>query len=431
MFLRARMVAPVTRPPIENGAVWIHGNRIAWVGRWADAPSVRGGDVLDLGEVILLPGLVNAHCHLEYTNMAGQIAPPKRFTQWIQSMVALKAAWTPAEFAQSWRRGAEMLVQTGTTTVADVEATFGPAPQLWAATPLRVRSFRELIRLQGGNAAREAVDAAVREWRGVSEAGHRMGLSPHAPYTTTRDLLEAASAAAERHHWRLMTHVAESEEEFEMFMYRHGPMYDWLKGQRDMADCGLGSPVQHLERCGYLNEKVLAVHVNYLWRHDAAILATNQVSVVHCPRSHAYFRHLKFPREQLRQAGVRLSLGTDSLATVRQASGDPLKISLFAEMQSLAAESPAFPPEEILKMATVNAAHSLGQAGLVGELTGNALADLIALSFAGKSRDVFGAIVHHQGDVQASMINGEWAIPPGQISGAEAPGQNSARRTGD
>jgi cytosine/adenosine deaminase-related metal-dependent hydrolase len=326
-----------------------------------------------------------------------------------QSMVALKAAWTPAQFTRSWHHGAEMLLRTGTTTVAGVEATLEHVPQLWPTTPLRMISFRELIRLQGGDAAREAVDAAVTQWCDIADADHRVGLSPHAPYTTTRDLLELASAAAERNRWPLMTHVAESEEEFEMFMYRHGPMFDWLKGQRDMSDCGLGSPVQHLERCGYLTRNLVAVHVNYLWRHDAGILANNQTSVAHCPRSHAYFRHLKFPHEELEQAGVNLCLGTDSLATVRKETGEPLELDMFAEMRSFAAEFPMLPPEGILKMATVNAARALGQAGFLGELTENAFADLIVLPYAGTLENVFGAIVHHRGDVQASMINGRWA----------------------
>jgi cytosine/adenosine deaminase-related metal-dependent hydrolase len=406
------MVVPMSRPPIEDGAVCICGNRIAWIGRWSEAQGEQREDVLDLGEVILMPGLINAHCHLDYTDMAGQIAPPRSFTQWIQGMVALKAAWTPAQFVESWRHGAQMLVRTGTTTVADVEAAPEHVPQVWTATPLRVISFRELIRLQGGDAAREAVDTAITLWGGIREGESRLGLSPHAPYTTTHDLLELAAAAAERHRWRLMTHVAESEEEFEMFMYRHGPMFDWLKGQRDMSDCGLGSPVQHLERCGYLDQKLLAVHVNYLWRHDAGILANSRASVVHCPRSHAYFRHLKFPRAELAQAGVNLCLGTDSLATVRKTPGEPLELSLFAEMQGIAAEAPALPPEEILKLATLNPARALAQSGLLGELTENACADLIALNYGGSAKDVFGAIVHHHDSVEASMINGRWAVPP-------------------
>ena len=197
-----------------------------------------------------------------------------------------------------------------------------------------------------------------------------------------------------------------------MFRYGHGAMFDWLKGQRDMSDCGRGSPVQHLERCGYLGANVLAVHANHLDRRDASVLAANGVSVVHCPRSHDYFRHLKFPRQELEKAGVNVCLGTDSLASVRKESGRAPKLSLLAEMQALARAASELPPETILRMATVNGARALGREGALGEIVPGAVADLIALPWGGEKRDVFEAIVHHRGEVAASMIGGEWAFGP-------------------
>lgn len=401
------------RPAIEDGAVCLRGDRISWVGRRRDIPSAhQEGKETDLGEVALLPGLINAHCHLDYTAMAGQITPPKGFTDWIKSMVALKGSWTVEDFAASWRKGADMLLRTGTTTVADIEAIPELLPQAWEATPLRVISFRELIQVKSRTTPAEMVERAVNDWLGTAQAPGRVGLSPHAPYTTSAELLEQAARAAHRRHWRLTTHVAESEQEFEMFMYRQGAMFDWLKSQRDMSDCGLGSPVQHLERCGYLDENLLAVHVNYLWRHDAGVLGRNKVSVVHCPRSHDYFRHLRFPREDLVSAGVNICLGTDSLATVRAERGQPLELNLFAEMQAMSAKALELPPETILRMATLHGAEALGRKGQIGELAENALADLIAVPFAGSPARPFEAIIQHQGPVAASMIGGVWAVPP-------------------
>jgi cytosine/adenosine deaminase-related metal-dependent hydrolase len=414
MILRARIIVPVSRPPIEDGAVCLSGDRIVWVGRRAEVPASHVyGEETDLGEAILLPGLVNAHCHLDYTGMAGQIPPPKGFTDWIKSLVTLKGSWSVEEFAASWRRGAEMLLRTGTTTVADIESVPELIPSAWQSTPLRVISFRELLNVKSRQPPADIVERAVNDWLGLPEARGRVGLSPHAPYSTSAELLELAARAAHRRNWRLTTHVAESEQEFEMFMYRQGAMFDWLKSQRDMSDCGHGSPVQHLERCGFLDENLLAVHVNYLWRHDAGVLGRNRVSVVHCPRSHDYFRHLRFPREELEDAGVNLCLGTDSLATTRKESGNqPLELNLFAEMQMLAAKSPDLAPEKILRMATANGAQALGRKGELGELSLNALADIIAIPFAGPEREVFEAIVNHTGEVTTSMIGGAWALPP-------------------
>jgi cytosine/adenosine deaminase-related metal-dependent hydrolase len=416
MLLRARIVVPVSRPPIDDGAVAVSAGRVAWAGRWKDRPAMAGVEMQDFGESALLPGLVNAHCHLDYTGMAGLLPPLKHFTDWIKAIVALKASWTIEDFAASWRRGARMLVDTGTTTVADVEAVPELLPAAWGGTPLRVISFRELISLRSREAARELVERCVNDCLGLPGAEGRVGLSPHAPYTVTPELLEQAARAAQRRGWRLVTHVAESEEEFMMFRYGKGAMFDWLKGQRDMSDCGQGSPVQHLERCGYLDSNVLAVHANHLDRRDASLLAANGVSVVHCPRSHDYFRHLKFPRQELEMAGVNVCLGTDSLASVRKESGRAPKLSLFAEMQSLARAAPELAPETILRMATMSGARALGRAGAIGEISRGAAADLIVLPISGASSDVFEAVIHHTGKVAASMIGGEWAVGPAEES---------------
>ena len=252
----------------------------------------------------------------------------------------------------------------------------------------------------------------MNQWSSLPAGRGRAGLSPHAPYTTTPELLRAAAQAARERQWPLTTHLAESEAEFEMFMYRHGPLFDWLKNQRPMSDCGLGSPVQHLERCGYLGKNLLAVHVNYLWRNDAALLSQNEVSVAHCPRSHAYFRHLLFPRTELVEAGVNICLGTDSLASTLKVRGQLPELSLFAEMQALMAHAPDVAPSTVLRMATVNGAQALGRKGELGELASQALADMIAIPFTGRAEAACEAAVHHAGDVRASMIDGAWAIAP-------------------
>ena len=411
IVLRARAVVPVCRAPLDDGAVKIIGKNIGWVGRWSDLPLGERVNVTDLGETVLLPGFVNAHCHLDYTNMVGRLVPPRRFTNWIQSLVALKATWDEQDFALSWIRGAEMLLRTGVTTVADIETIPSLIPAAWEKSPLRVISFRELIALRDSPQTQANVDRTIAEWIAL-DSHNRVGLSPHAPYTTTVAVLQQASAVAREKHWPLTTHVAESEEEFEMFMYRTGPLFDWLKGQRDMSDCGHGSPVSYLERSGYLRKNLLAAHVNYLWRDDAATLARRRVSVVHCPRSHDYFRHLSFPCTELRSAGVNICLGTDSLTTVRKRGAVAPELSMFQEMQAYAAGAPDVPPAAILKMATVNGAQALGRKGQFGEIIGASSADLIVLPFSGSFANVYETIVHHPGDVLGSMIEGQWALEP-------------------
>ncbi|HWN97198.1 MAG TPA: amidohydrolase family protein, partial [Methylomirabilota bacterium] len=262
MLVRARIVLPICAPPIEDGAIFIGGERVHAVGSWSDLRAAHRGEVVDLGNTILLPGLINAHCHLDYTDMAGQLAPTRYFSDWIKAIVALKATWSYTDFALSWLNGAKMLLRSGTTTVVNIEAVPELLPEVRESTPLRVISCLELLSVRSKRGARQMVDAAIEALR--SEASGCAGLSPHAPYSTTPELLRAASKSARELGWLLTTHVAESADEFAMYQHARGAMFHWLKPQRDMSDCGDGSPVAHLARHGLLAENFLAVHANYL-----------------------------------------------------------------------------------------------------------------------------------------------------------------------
>ena len=135
MILRARIVYPVAAPPIENGAVFIAGQKIRSVTTWKSLRPRLREKVLDLGDVVLLPGLVNAHCHLDYTEMAGEISPPKTFTDWIGAITVFRSAWGYSDYARSWLRGAHQLLKSGVTTVGDIESMPDLLPEVWEATP--------------------------------------------------------------------------------------------------------------------------------------------------------------------------------------------------------------------------------------------------------------------------------------------------------
>ncbi|MCX6926927.1 MAG: amidohydrolase family protein [Verrucomicrobia bacterium] len=369
LLLRAQVVLPVSQPPIPDGAVLISGRRIAAVGRWRDLSSRSLKHTLDLGYRVLMPGLVNAHCHLDYTDMAGQFPPPKVFSDWLKLITEAKAGWSYSDYAESWLNGAHMLVRTGTTSVADIEAVPELLPEVRPATPLRVFSFLELIGIKGQRQPRTIVQEAVERIDALTGCRGGAGLSPHAPYSTVPELLRLSAQTARRHKWRLTTHVAESALEFEMFTQGRGPMFDWLqRSGRDMSDCGLGSPVRHLERCGVLGESLLAVNV---------------------------------------------CLGTDSLASVYKTRHQNVELNLFEEMRALAKNEPSLSARRIVQMATLNGARALGMSGRIGELAEGGYADLVALPFAGKVADIYDAVLHHIGDVAASMIDGQWAIAPG------------------
>ncbi len=411
-IFRARTILPVSRPPIENGAVVVSGNRIRAVGPWPDLRSHIRGTISDLGEVILLPGLVNAHCHLDYTDMAGMLPPPKTFTDWIHLLMEARAQWEHADYIRSWLKGARQLLQTGTTTVGDIETIPELLPGVWNSTPLRVISFIEMTGIRARRDPAVILREAVEKMNSLSHPRCSASLSPHAPYSTVPELLRLSTRMARECRRRICIHVAESEQEFEMFKHARGQMFNWLRrNERDMSDCGLGSPVQHLARHKALGENLLAIHVNMLARGDAVLLGKHHVHVVHCPRSHDYFHHRPFQRQRLAHAGVNICLGTDSLATVRKTRKQNPELNMFDEMRALAANEPKLSPAEILRLATVNGARALGMAGKIGELSRNALADLIVLPAKVKTSNAYETALNHPGNVSASMIDGQWVIP--------------------
>lgn len=419
MLLRARTVLPVTAPPLENGAVRIRNGLIAEIGSWGDLGPEQQEDVVDLGDSVLLPGLINSHCHLDYTGMRGQVVSNRGFSDWIKLIMTLKTSWTTSEFEASWKEGAEMLVRNGTTLVADIEAVPELLPGVWGGTPLRVISFLEMTGVRSGRNPEEIAGQVLALIDSLPpDPKSTPGLSPHSPYATMPRLLELAGKAACDRGFRITTHLAESEEEYDMFMYSRGPLYEWLKkNNRDMSDCGIGSPVRHLERHRLLGAALLAVHVNYLWDGDADLLAKRGVSVVHCPNSHEFFRHRRFPLQELKQAGVNLCLGTDSLASTHRHKDLPFELNLFWEMQTLLKTAPALDPKFVLQMATRNGAAALGYDGELGEIRTGARADLISLPFSGKLDSVYESIVFHEGPVRDSMIAGKWIFGPRVLNG--------------
>ena len=287
--LRSRTLLPLVGAPIADGGLWLEDGLIRAVGPWADVQRIGTGSIIDLGEVTVHPGWVNAHVHLDYTNLAGQLAAPKSFSAWIKTLLTAKSPWGFSDFANSWLAGAQQLLQTGTTTIANIESVPEMLGQVRSATPLRVWSLLELtgVRNRRDPATLVAEGIAVLERLPMGRGG--VGLSPHAPYSTLPELLTQAADAARQRGWPISTHLAESREEFDMFVYRSGAMYEWLAPQRPMEDCGLGSPIYHAARHGLLSPAQLAVHVNVLWRNDVELLRASGASVVHCPQSHEYF----------------------------------------------------------------------------------------------------------------------------------------------
>lgn len=415
-LLRARWAVPVLGPPIPDGAVCVNAARIAGVGRWRDLRSLPAARREDLGDGAICPGLVNAHCHLDYTDLAGKIPPPRSFAAWIQGIKGAKGLQTLDEVRAAWLTGAGMLLRNGVTTVGDIEAFPELQPELIRQAGLRLVSFLELIGIRPESSVEEALEGAAHWLRRVGADGVRAGLSPHAPYSTTPGLRIGCAELAARHAAPVAMHVAESVEEFDMFMSGNGPLIEWLaRNGRSSVDCGDRSPVQVAAAAGLVRRGFLAVHANYLTPGDVTLLASAGASVAHCPRSHAYFGHQPFPWSELRRAGVNVCLATDSLATVRTSGRAAPELDLFAEARAFHAVHPGVSPDELLGLLTIRGAAALGLAGRVGALREGAAADLIVLPVPPAASSPVEAIVSGEISPIATMVGGHWAWRKGDL----------------
>jgi aminodeoxyfutalosine deaminase len=395
MIVRARIVVTMDGPPIENGAVMVEGNRIVDVGTFAEVKARNSNDIVDLGEQALLPGLINAHCHLDYTCLRRMIQAQESFTDWIRAINAAKAKLSPSDYVKSIAAGFAEAQRFGTTSIVNYEAF----PELNGRTPAPIRTWwlAELIDVRNPHLPEQIVDLAMIS---ISPMENH-GLAPHAPFTASLDLYRLCQETGRRHDLPLSTHLAESREEMSMFRDATGPLYDFMEEiGRDMRDCGQWTPLAHLMRHAALDERWLIVHLNELTENDFDLLAgaTTKFHVVHCPRSHSYFEHSPFPFQRLNALGFNICLGTDSLA-----SNDDL--SLFAEMRELQLNDPALSPEKILGMVTVNPARALDRQSSLGRIKRGFRADMIALPFEGRG-NVFEEIVAFRKAVSWAMVDG-------------------------
>jgi aminodeoxyfutalosine deaminase len=417
MIIRARVVVTMDGPPIDNGAVVILGDRIVDVGTF---PEISGKhsreEVFDLGEQVLLPGLINAHCHLDYTCLRGKIPRQKSFTDWIRAINAEKENLSVENYVASINDGFSEAQRFGTTTIANLTAFSELVSRI--EPPIRTCWFAELIDVRNPSRAREILDSAVDQL--ISQK--HWGLAPHAPFTASANLYRLCEEIAKRENILLTTHLAESREEMSMFRDASGTLYDFVKEiGRDMSDCDGTTPVncflgkggspnrlQPPVRLGPIegNRRYLVTHLNELSENDFSSLRTSadNFSIVHCPRSHEYFGHSPFQLEKLRGLGFNICLGTDSLASNED-------LSLFAEMRAFQQEFSGVSPEEILKMVTVNPARALGRENALGQIRTNFLADLIALPLI-RSASSIDEILAFDGLVGWSMIGGR--IRPNQ-----------------
>jgi aminodeoxyfutalosine deaminase len=323
--------------------------------------------------------------------LRGQIPPPSSFPCWIRAINERKALLREEDYLGAIAEGFLEARRFGTTSVVNLEA-FPQLIQRVGRVPIRTWWCAEMIDVR----ERVDLDAALNFICGSEDELARGGLAPHAPFTASADLYRECSRAARRNNLLLTTHLAESREEMEMFRDAKGPLFDFLQSiGRPTEDCGSETPFAGFLRRIEPGDHWLLAHLNELAEEDFELLRGRRFHVVHCPRSHRYFAHAPFPLGRLREAGMNVCLGTDSLAS----NSD---FSLFAEMRALISLS----PRERLEMVTTNPARALGQADRLGRIRQGCYADLITVPLDHSGLDPLEQIVAFDQPVPWIMVNG-------------------------
>ena len=402
LLLRARWVFPVDQPVIEDGVVEIQGDRISGL-RSGPCP-----DAVDLGDVAIVPGLINAHTHLEFSHLTQPLQPPDPFEEWIRSVVdERRQRQRPVEAIV--RDGLNESARSGTTLVGEIATSSASADCIDESTP-RAVVFREVLGLDESTIEQRRTD--VERHLGDSDGDAVRGLSPHAPYSVHSELFQWTLDRARRAGAPVAMHLAETRGERELLERGTGPLAEMLRrfGLWQEGLFGDGDFMDYLKPLAEL-DRALIVHGNYLDAGEIEFLAAHpQLSVVFCPRTHAYFRHDAHPWRSLLDAGVLVALGTDSRAS------NP-DLNLWREVQFLRRSAPDVSDEVLLQTATINGAKALGLDSECGSLTPGKWADLAVVDVADvrSSLSVSSAgrgLLEQGRRVVATMRGGRWLSGP-------------------
>lgn len=363
---RARWVFPVSSPPIENGIVEVEAGRIAAVHDRRDPQAV------DLGNAAILPGLVNAHTHLEFSSLDAPLAPSQPFVDWIRALVAHRRG-ASTDSRSAVLRGYRECRQTGSTLIGEIAtSTWGPENPV--GNDCRAVVFRELLGLPLARKAEQLEIARSHLARAPESArqGVICGLSPHAPFSVHPELFRELVELAAAHRAPLAIHLAETKAELELLAQGSGDFVTLLEdfGVWDPTAILRGTrPLDYLRPLGEL-EHALVIHGNYLADDELDFLADHpRISVVYCPRTHAYFGHTAHPWRRMLARGIALAIGTDS-------RGSNPDLDLWRELRFLRANHPDVDPASLLQLGTIAGARALGLASDTGTLEPGKRADL-------------------------------------------------------
>jgi cytosine/adenosine deaminase-related metal-dependent hydrolase len=377
-LLSAAYIATMAGPLIQDGAVVFDNDWIVAVG---DAKSVRNEHpqavVIDLGNAIILPGLINAHTHLELTSVP-QLPKQGSFVDWI---LALRQQLMKVHDFESFVRdsvtaGIEQCLRFGVTAVGDITLNPSISRPILAASQLGGVSYGEVLGMAGRIAQCDTrLDSAIDRHHETDRV--RFGIEPHAPYSLDLIGYRQCLQAARKEQMPLATHLAETADETQFLADHTGPfrrLWEVLGAWTDGVSRLEGGPIRAMQSLGLLDYPTLLAHVNYADDDELEILSRGKASVVYCPRTHAYFGHPPHRFEEMLERGINVAIGTDSCAS----SPD---LNLLDDLRLVYRLRPHLRPELLWSLVTTRAATALAMKRM-GRLASGFAADVCIFDVA-------------------------------------------------
>jgi aminodeoxyfutalosine deaminase len=394
---RAAWVLPITGDPIPNSWVALDRRRIVALGRPHDG---GGPGAIDLGRAAILPGLVNAHTHLELSYLRNAVAPAARFVDWVRVLMACrKEVRDPADsrIVEAASAGIREARAAGTALLGDVSNTLVTVPLLSQAEMPAV-VFYELLKFDEKDPAGRVQHARQQLEAMPSYPDVRTSIAPHAPYSVAPLLFRAIRADLDRHPFEPSTvHLAESPEEVRFIQAGDGPWRELLQEigvwTSEWKPPG-GSPIAYLADAGFLDRRVLVVHGVQCTSADLSRLAAIGCTIVTCPRSNRHVGVGSPPLDAFYRAGVAVAFGTDSLASVED-------LNVFGELAEARRIAPAVPARRLLESATLIGARALRFDGELGSIEPGKRAALLSVALPDAVDDVEEYLVS---GIEPSMI---------------------------
>ena len=379
---RARWVVPIAQPPIRDGWVAVEDDVIVGVGGPSDRRAGDGSPAL-----AILPGLTNAHTHLELSYLHGRIPPTKSFGAWVRQIMKLRTEYSDPshpDILEAARRAIDDARAVGTSLFGDVSNTLATVPLLRAAgIPARV--FYELLGFTEAHPEARVREARARVDSFGNDPTARISLAPHAPYSVSAALFKAIRADLDLFPDDVSSvHLGETPEEVELLTQGTGEIREVLRelGRwRSEWSAPGARPVQYLQDVGFLDARTLVVHGVQFDAVDLRQLKSLGTTIVSCPRSNQYVGVGSPPLQAFYDAGVPVAFGTDSLASVAD-------LNLFAELSEARRIAPQVPARTLLESATLVGARALGFGDEFGSIESGKRADLLAVTVGPDVTDV-------------------------------------------